>query len=87
MLRFRGLPAKAPPVLEPRRGRPAGELRQELAAQVDATAAVFGDNDDLDFGRMIYQHPLLGLVDAVDLLRVITVHEKRHRDQLVEILE
>ena len=79
--------AQAPPVLEPRKGRAADDLRRELAAEVEATAAVFEDNDDLSFRRMIYQHPLLGLVDAVDLLRVITVHEKRHQDQLVEILE
>ena len=87
LLRYRGIPAKAPPAIAPRQGRSAEELRRELESEAEATAAVFEDNDDLRFHRMIYQHPLLGLVDAVDLVRVITVHEKRHQDQLIEILE
>ncbi len=87
VLRHRGFPAKAPPALAPRRGRPADDLLRELAAGVEATVRVFEDNDDLSFRRMIYQHPLLGLVDAVDLLGVITVHEKRHQEQLIEMLE
>ncbi len=38
-------------------------------------------------GRLVYQHPLIGLSDAVGLLRVIIVHEQRHQAQLEGILE
>lgn len=78
--------ARAPKVLAPRSGRAAGELRDELESENAATIALFEDNDDLRFDRMIYQHPLFGVVDAVDLLRVLTVHEERHQGQLSETL-
>ena len=82
----RAFKARAPAVLSPRRGRTAEDLRRELKTECVATIAVFEDNDDLRFDRMIYQHPLLGVVDAVDLLQVLTAHERRHQDQLREIL-
>ncbi len=85
-LRQRVVKARAPAAITPRRGRPAEELGRELESESAATIAVFEDNDDLRFDRMIYQHPLFGVVTAVDLLRVTTVHEQRHQDQLVEIL-
>lgn len=86
-LRFRVVPAQAPPVIAPRPGRPAATLRRELASQREETEALLRDNADLDFRRLVYQHPLIGLSDAVGLLRVVTVHERRHQEQLVEILE
>ncbi|MEM7350864.1 MAG: DinB family protein [Acidobacteriota bacterium] len=85
-LKWRKIPAQAPPAIAPRRGRTADELRDDLSAQAERTVAVFEDNDDLRFERLIYQHPLLGIVTAVDLLQVITTHEARHQEQLVEVL-
>ena len=85
-LRHRAVAVAAPPAIAPRRGRTAEELRRELKTESTATVAVFEDNDDVRFRRLIYQHPLFGIVHAVDLLRLITAHEKRHQDQLVEIL-
>ena len=85
-LRHRTVKAQAPPAIAPRRGRPAAELKEELRADAEATVAVFEDHPRVRFDRLLYQHPLLGIVTAVDLLRVITVHEKRHQEQLVEIL-
>ena len=86
-LRFRLVPAQAPPAIAPRAGRPAATLRRELASQRQETEALFRDHADLDFRRLVYQHPLLGLTDALGLLKVITAHERRHQEQLVEILE
>lgn len=85
-LRWRTIPAQAPPSIAPRAGRPPETLRHELAEQREATEAVFRDHADLDFRRMVYHHPLLGLSDPIGLLRVITVHERRHQRQLAEIL-
>ena len=85
-LRHRTVRAKAPRAIMPRKGRPAAELKRELRADADATAAVFEDHPRARFRRLLYQHPLLGIVNAVDLLEVITVHEQRHQEQLVEIL-
>ncbi len=85
-LRFRLVPAQAPPILAPEAGRPAETLRRELDIYRQQTETLFRDNTDLDFRRLVYQHPLVGLSDAVGLLRVITVHERRHQTQLEEIL-
>jgi DinB superfamily len=85
-LRYPTLKAKAPPAIAPRQGRPAAELKRELRSEAEATAAVFEDHPSVRFDRLIYQHPLLGIVTAVDLLRVITVHEQRHQEQLTGIL-
>ena len=83
----RTLKARAPEIITPSRGRPAEELKSELESESAATAALFEDNDDLRFDRMVYHNPLIGVVDAVDLLRIVTAHEKRHHGQLIEILE
>ncbi|MCP3960102.1 MAG: DinB family protein [bacterium] len=85
-LRFRRVQAKAPPAIAPRQARGAEDLRRELRTEAAATVAVFEDNEDVSFRRLVYQHPLFGIAHAVDLLRLITAHEKRHQDQLVEIL-
>ena len=41
-LRFRVIPAKAPPAIAPRPGRPAETLRRELTAQREETVAAAG---------------------------------------------
>ncbi|HVT60573.1 MAG TPA: DinB family protein [Thermoanaerobaculia bacterium] len=80
--RSRLIPAQNPTVTTPRRGRPADELRQELSASLAATRAVLAANEDLDFGRMVYQHPLLGRKNVAEMLRFLTLHEQRHHEQL-----
>ncbi len=86
-LSWRSLSAKAPRALEPSRHRDPIDLRAALESEAALTLSLFADNRDLRFRRLLYQHPLLGIVDAVDLLRVITAHEKRHQEQLLKILE
>ncbi len=85
-LRLRALPAPAPTVLTPQPGRAGDELREDLKNGLQQTVAVFEDNDDLHFQRLLYQHPFFGVVNAVGLLRLISAHERRHQDQLREIL-
>ena len=85
-LSTRLLPAKAPEILRPRRGRPAAELVADLESSLATTRDLFESHADLDFDRMVFQHPLLGVNTAVDVLRLIDVHERRHQDQLREVL-
>jgi DinB superfamily len=86
VVRSRRLPGRAPRALLPRRGRPIGELRADLAASLAATRRLFEDHPDLDYRRMLMQHPLLGISDALDILRTTAAHEQRHQDQLLEAL-
>jgi DinB family protein len=85
MVRSRAFPARAARVLEPRRGRPGGELRAALAASLAETRALFAANSDLDFRRLVLQHPLLGANDAAGVLRLTAAHELRHQDQIRDI--
>ncbi|HVF58518.1 MAG TPA: DinB family protein [Thermoanaerobaculia bacterium] len=85
VVRSRAFPARAARVLEPRRGRPAGELRAALAASLAEMRALFAANSDLDFRRLVLQHPLLGANDALGVLRLTAAHELRHQDQIRDI--
>jgi hypothetical protein len=77
-------PASAPRALAPERGRPIAELRAELAASVAATRRLFELHPDLDYRRMLLQHPLLGVSDPIEILGTIRAHEQRHQHQLRE---
>lgn len=86
LLRSRLIPAQHPAVADPRKGRPADELRDELAASLRETSSLFEANRDLDGSRMLHVHPLLGVNDVSGLLRILTLHEERHQGQIADIL-
>ncbi len=70
----------------PRRGRDGAQLRRELADSLRETESVILANDDLDYGGMFVQHPLLGRYDVPGLLRFMSAHEQRHQSQLVALV-
>ena len=86
VIRSRWPPASAPRALAPERGRPIAELRAELATSVAATRRLFELHPDLDYRRMLLQHPLLGVSDPIEILGTIRAHEQRHQGQLREAL-
>lgn len=73
---------QSPKAAEPRRARPATELVTELESAIAATATVLRSNPGLPYQRMRLQHPLLGVNDVPQLLRLTAMHEKRHQDQI-----
>ena len=85
LVRTRLFPARAAEELQPQRGRPAGELRRDLAAAVAETRHLLTANADLDYRRMIYHHPFLGANDVPAILRLTAAHEERHQDQIQAI--
>jgi hypothetical protein len=82
MMRSRVIPDAA----APRRGRPAAELRRDLAASLAATLGLFAANPGLDYGAMVAQHPLLGRNDVGGLLRFLALHEERHQAQIADVM-
>lgn len=86
VIRNRVFPARTSRALEPRPGRPAAELRAELASSVAETRTLLEANPDLDYRRMIHQHPFLGANDVPQILRLTAAHEERHQDQIQEVL-
>jgi hypothetical protein len=86
LTRNRVVPFRNPDQATPRRGREARQLRGDLFDSLKETEALFYNNPDLDFGRMVVQHPLLGRYDVPGLLRFMAAHEQRHQSQLAEVL-
>jgi uncharacterized damage-inducible protein DinB len=86
MTRYRLVPAQSPDAGMPHKDRPIGELRQELRHALQEMEALFEANPTLDYRTMMHQHPLIGVNNAVQLLRIIAYHEQRHQSQLSDVL-
>ena len=86
MIGLRLLPVQNPDMAEPRKGKPIDELRAALEASYAETACLFRDNPNACYREMRYQHPLMGDNDALQLLRIVALHERRHQAQIEEIL-
>ena len=84
--RNRLIPAQTPDVGIPQRGRPAAQLREELANSFQETESLFKDNPDLDYCEMRVQHPLMGTNNVPELLRFMALHEQRHQSQIKDTL-
>lgn len=84
--RCRFIPAQNPNITNPRRGRPANELRHELMSSFRETERLIETHRDLDYSKMKIMHPLLGNNDVAGLLRFVALHEQRHQAQIKEIL-
>jgi len=86
MTQFRFLPAQNPDVAIPQKGKPVDILRSALQASYEETAALLDANPGLDYNKMRYSHPLMGDNSVIDSLRILALHERRHHEQIREIL-
>jgi uncharacterized damage-inducible protein DinB len=86
LTRYRLVPAQSPDVGTPRKGRSIDELRQELRSSLQETEALFEANSTLDYQAMIQHHPLMGVNNVLQLLRIVALHEQRHQSQIGDIL-
>lgn len=80
------VPAKAPPRIAPRKGRQAGELRDDLASYLDYVETYFADNPDVEWEKLRYYNPLCGFTNLPGVMSFLASHERRHQGQLREIL-
>lgn len=85
-VRERLIPFRAAPETLPARWKPAGTLHRELIDSLDETQALFESSSNLDFREMVHRHPLLGVNNPLDLLRLSAKHEARHQSQIQDIL-
>ncbi len=82
----RAVPAKAPARIEPRKGRPADELRGDLAGFEEYLERFFDGNPDVEWERLRYYNPLCGLTNLPGVMSFIASHEGRHQGQIREVL-
>jgi hypothetical protein len=85
-VRYRLIPARAADTAAPRQGRSTAELRDGLRSSLEATEALFAANPNLDYDKMIHQHPLLGTQNVPRLLYTMGLHEERHQSQISDLL-
>lgn len=82
---FPVLPTRNPDRATPRPGRPGAELRAALARSLADTRGLVEANKDLDFAAMISEHPLTGASDVPQILRFLSLHERRHQRQMERV--
>jgi uncharacterized damage-inducible protein DinB len=80
------IPAQSFDLAQPRKGKPIGELKARLASSYEQTASIFRDNPNAGYRAMRYRHPLMGDNNALQVLRIVSLHERRHQGQIKEIL-
>jgi hypothetical protein len=86
MMQFRLVPAQNPDVITPKKGQPVNDLRVALQASYDEMADLFNANPHLDYRGMIYQHPIMGSNNALQMMRIVALHERRHQSQIRDLL-
>ena len=85
MTEFPLVPTRNPDIATPQHGMPAAELRNTLVRSLDDTRGLIAANGDLDFTRMISEHPLTGATSVPDILRFLALHERRHQGQMERV--
>jgi uncharacterized damage-inducible protein DinB len=86
MTRYRLVPAQSPDAGTPYKDQSINELREELRCSLQEMKALFEVNPRLDYRAMIHQHPLMGVNNAVQLLRIVARHGQRHQSQISDLL-
>ncbi len=76
------VPTRNPDVATPRPGRPAAELKADLAASMAKTRLAIESNADLDFYQLVSEHPVTGMTNVAQILTFLARHERRHQGQM-----
>jgi len=79
------LPTRNPDFATPIPGRPAAELKTELADSMASTRAIIEANADLDFEQLVSEHPLTGRTNVGQILAFLALHERRHQGQMERV--
>jgi len=86
VLRVPIMKAKNPKITEPSAARSIMELRDHLRSSLDQTAGLFVGNLPRGAERVTVSHPIFGRNTIVDVIRLMTAHEQRHRSQITGII-
>lgn len=81
------LPTRNPDAATPKARRPRAELTGDLKASLDETRQLIDANADLDFERMVSEHPLMGSNTVPQVLMFLARHERRHHRQMNGVRE
>jgi uncharacterized damage-inducible protein DinB len=85
MMEYPLLPMRNPTVGQPRAGRSGVDLRAELAGSLERTHALLSANHDIDFSELVFDHPLMGANNVLQILHFLAAHERRHQGQIADV--
>ena len=74
--------ARHPDAADPRASLSKEQLVTQLTQGLAETREIFEQNPLIDFGRLRISHPLLGDNSVVELLDVMTTHERGHQQKV-----
>ena len=86
LLEYRIMPVQNPAAAAPSAGIPIKQLREDLRDSYEDTSLLLKANPKAGYRRMRYSHPILGVNNVPQLLRILALHEKRHQGQIRDIL-
>jgi hypothetical protein len=86
VMRSRLIPTQNPDVAQPRKGREPAGIRQDLLTTLQDLELLLVSNADLNYREMVHRHPLMGVSNALLILKLVALHERRHQSQIEKIL-
>ncbi len=86
VLRFPIMKAKNPKISEPAPAKPLAVLREQLAASLGETEALFVGALPAKTGRVTVSHPVFGRNTIANIFGLMAAHEERHGTQIAGVL-
>ena len=86
VFRYSKFPASTPEPWAPTYGRLHAPVMSELKTSLDQLRALFEQHPDANYDGMIFEHTLIGRHTAIQLLRIVIIHEEWHQDRIQEVL-
>ena len=85
-LRTPVMKVKSPRISEPAPSKPVAVLREQLAASLAETEALFAGPLPANAYRVTVTHPIFGRNTLAGVIRLMAAHEERHGTQLAGVL-
>lgn len=86
VLRFPIMKARNPKVSEPAPAKPLAVLRQQMAASLAETEALFAGALPAKAARVTVSHPVFGRNTIPNIFGLMAAHEERHGMQIADVL-
>jgi uncharacterized damage-inducible protein DinB len=86
MTEFPLMAIRNPDIATPQAGRRGDELKSALARSIDELRALIAAHPSLNFSEMVSDHPMTGASTVPQILRFLTLHERRHQGQISRVM-
>lgn len=85
-IRTRSFPIRNPSRWQPKKGRPADELRQELEESMATLERLLSEHRDIDYGELVLNHTIFGRNSVPQIIETLFIHEEWHHQDLEKLV-